>query len=63
MSRAPKHRASSLRGFWGEVSYLLGRIGLILLLVMVAILFIVAALVGVGYAFVYFIERYTEGPS
>jgi hypothetical protein len=46
----------------GEVRYLMGRIGLIVLLLMTAIVLMVAAIVGAGFLFVFFIERYVQGP-
>jgi hypothetical protein len=41
----------------------MGRIGLIVLLLMTAIVLIVGSIVAAGYLFIFFIQRYTAGPS
>jgi hypothetical protein len=55
----PKHRAPGWRGFFNEVLYLMGRISLVVLLLLVAIVFIVAGAVATGYLFIYFVEHFS----
>lgn len=40
----------------------MGRIGLIVLLLMTAIILMVAAIVAAGYAFVFLVEHFANGP-
>lgn len=59
VSRRPAHRAStSIRALGGEVAYLMGRIGLVIALLMVAIVLMVAAIVAAGWIFVTIIQGY-----
>jgi hypothetical protein len=59
MSRSPRHRATTtLRDLRGEVVYLMGRIGLVVLLLIVAIVLMVGAIVLAGWIFVVIIQGY-----
>jgi hypothetical protein len=61
--RRPRHRSTTpMRDAVSEVRYLMGRIGLIVLLLMTAIVLIVGSIVAVSYLFIFFLQRYTQGP-
>jgi hypothetical protein len=57
--RAPKHRTTTpFRDFWAQVAYLMGRIGLIVLLMMTAIILMVASIVAATWLFVVIMKEY-----
>jgi hypothetical protein len=61
VSRARHRTSSPLRDFWGEVWYLVGRIGLLLLLLLAAMAIIAGTIALVTWLGVMYLHHYVDG--